>query len=150
MEARARIYTAAVEHFPEYALTGVGVGNFWGAWGRHSNYAYGRGVLGSHNVFIQVTIYWGLIGLLALIAVVWQAYRCLPRHCGSDTLSLQLLGISVAVLIWALTMHNLYAKEFSLVLGLLVGARRQIWPKGIVHQATRKPRLPRPTLARMS
>jgi O-Antigen ligase len=143
-EARGRIYTAAVEHFPEYAMTGVGAGNFWGGWGRHSNFAYHHGVLGAHNVFIQVTIYWGLVGLLALIAVVWQAYRCLPQHCGSDALSLQLLGVSVAVLIWALSMHNLYAKDFSLVLGLLVGARRQIWPKGIVHPATRKRKLPRP------
>jgi hypothetical protein len=150
-EARARIYTAAVERFPEYAITGVGAGNFWNVWGRHSGYAYGRyGVLGAHNAFIQVTIYWGLAGLLALIAVVWQAYRCLPRHCGSDVLSLQLLGVSVAVLIWALTVHSLSAKEYSLVLGFLVGARRQIWPKHIVHPATRKPSLRHPILARRS
>jgi hypothetical protein len=150
MEVRARIYTAAVEHFPEYAMTGVGVGNFWGAWGRHSNYGARGGVIGAHNVFIQVTIYWGLAGLLALTAVVWQAYRCLPRHCGSDSLSLQLLGVSVAALIMALSIHNLYAKDFSLVLGLLVGARRWLWPKGIVPPAARKQRPPRPTLARMS
>jgi hypothetical protein len=139
-EARVTIYKAAVEHFPEYAMTGVGAGNFWGAWGRYySNYGVGRGkLIGAHNVFIQVTIYWGLAGLLALMAVVWQAYRCLPRHCGSDTLSLQLLGISVAALIMSLGMHDLYAKDFSLVLGLLVGARRWIWPQGIVQPATRK------------
>jgi hypothetical protein len=141
-EARVRIYKAAVEHFPEYAMTGVGVGNFWGAWGMYSNFA---GV-GAHNVFIQVTIYWGLAGLLALMAVVWQAYRCLPRHCGSDALSLQLLGVSVAALIMSLSMQSLYAKDFSLVLGLLVGARRWIWPKGIVPPEPRKQRLPRPTL----
>jgi hypothetical protein len=143
MEARARVYTAAVEHFPEYVLTGVGVGNFWGAWGMHSNYAGRHGVSGAHNAFIQVTIYWGLAGLFTLIMVVWQAYRCLPRHCGSDALSLQLLGVSVAVLIMSLSAHNLYAKDFSLILGLLVGARRQIWPKGVVHPATREQTLPR-------
>jgi hypothetical protein len=150
-EARARIYTAAVEHFPEYAMTGVGVGNFWGAWGRHSNYGHGHfGVTGAHNIFIQITIYWGLAGLLALIAVVWQAYHCLPRHCGSDALSLQLLGVSVAALIMSLSLHNLYIKDFSLVLGLLVGARRWIWPKGIVLPATRKQRLLRPTISSVS
>jgi hypothetical protein len=149
-EARGRIYTAAVEHFPEYAISGVGVGNFWEGWGRNSNFTSGHGVLGSHNVFIQVTIYWGLAGLLALIAVVWLAYRCLPRHCGSNALSLQLLGVSVAVLIWALGVHNLYAKDFSLVLGLLVGAHRWIWPKSIVHPTTWQPRLARPILARIS
>jgi hypothetical protein len=146
-ETRVRIYKAAVEHFPEYATTGVGAGNFWSAWGVHSNYEHGRHkVVGAHNVFIQVTIYWGLASLLALMAVVWQAYRCLPRHCGSDPLSLQLLGISVAALIMSLSMHSLYAKDFSLVLGLLVGARRWIWPEGIVPPAPRKQRLPRPTL----
>jgi O-antigen ligase len=150
-DARGRIYTAAVEHFPEYAMTGVGAGNFYTEWGFRSNYGYGRrNVTGSHNVFIEVTIYWGLAGLLALMAVVWQAYRCLPRHCGSDPLSLQLLGISVAALIMSLSVHDLYAKDFSLVLGLLVGARRWIWPKGIVQPATWKQRLPRPILARMS
>jgi hypothetical protein len=150
MESRARIYTAAVEHFPEYAMTGVGVGNFWQGWGRYSNFAKGQGVSGAHNVFIQVTIYWGLAGFLILIALVWQAYRYLPRHCGSDALSLQLLGVSVTVLIMSLVIHNLYSKDFSLVLGLLVGARRWIWPKGIVQPATRKQRFPRPTITRMS
>jgi len=150
-ETRVRIYKAAVEHFPEYAMAGVGAGNFWSAWGVHSNYQYGRhGVVGAHNVFIQVTIYWGMASLLALMAVVWQAYCCLPRHCGSDPLSLQLLGISVAALIMSLSMHSLYAKDFSLVLGLLVGASRWIWPKGIQYSATWKQRPPRPILARMS
>jgi hypothetical protein len=148
---RARVYTAAVDHLPEYALTGVGAGNFRTAWGRHSSFNLGHSsVSGAHNVFIQVTIYWGLAALLVLIAVVWQAYRCLPRHCGSDALSLQLLGISVTALIMSLSMHNLYAKDFSLVLGLLVGARRWIWPRGIVQPATWKQRLPRPAIARMS
>jgi hypothetical protein len=145
MEARARVYTAAVEHFPEYALTGVGSGNFWGAWGRLSQY----GGNGAHNVFIQVTVYWGLAALLALMAVAWQAYRCLPRHCGADPLSLQLLGVSVAALVMSLGIHNLYAKDFSLVLGLLVGARRWIWPQGVVRLRSRQQRLPRFILAHM-
>lgn len=147
MEARARIYTAAMAHFPEYAMIGVGAGNFWGSWGMSSNYNLGyRSVSGAHNVFIQVTIYWGLAGLAALIALVWQAYRCLPRYCGSDVLSLQLLGVSVAVFMMSLTVHNLYAKDFSLVLGLLVGARRWIWPRGIVLPTIQKYRRLRPSL----
>ena len=149
-EPRARVYTAAVEHFPEYAMTGVGASNFWGAWGRLSQYSWGPSVKGAHNVFIQITIYWGLAGLLALIALVWQAYRCLPRHCGSDPLSLQLLGISVVALVSMLSMHNFEAKGFSLVLGLLGGARHWIWPRAIVQLATWKQRVPRPTTARVS
>ena len=149
-EARARVYTAAVEHFPEYAMTGVGVGNFHGAWGRLSQYGWGPGVKGAHNVFIQFTIYWGVAGLLALMALVWQAYRCLPRHCGSDPLSLQLLGVSVVALIVMLSMHNFEAKDFSLVLGLLGGTHRWIWPRGILQLATWKQRVPRPTISSVS
>jgi hypothetical protein len=146
-EARARLYIAAVEDFPKYAMAGVGAGNFWTAWGRQTNFQVGtRNVSGAHNAFIQVTIYWGLAALLALIAVVWQAYRCLPRHCGSDVLSLQLLGVFIAVLMLLFSMNSFYSKDLSLVLGLLVGARCWVWPKRIVQPATWKQRRPRPIL----
>lgn len=135
VEGRARVYTAAVEHFPEYMLTGVGVGNFWGVWGMHSKFASGHGVLGAHNVFIQVIIYWGLIGIGAFLAVIWQAYRCLPKQCGNDTEALCLPGIAISLLLLMLVMHNLYAKEFSLGLGLLVGARHWLWPHGVAQSA---------------
>jgi O-antigen ligase len=150
MEGRARIYKAAVEHFSEYAMTGVGSSNFWRAWGLQSNFAGHGGVIGAHNVYIQVTIYWGLAGLFSMLVVVWQAYRCLPRRCGADTLSLQLLGVSVAVFTVSLATAVIAAKDFSLVLGLLVGARRWIWPQGIVPPAMQKQRPPRPILSRMS
>jgi hypothetical protein len=146
-EARVRLYIAAMENLPDYVMTGVGAGNFWGAWGRQTNFHVGtQSVSGAHNVFLQVIIYWGLPALLTLIAVVWQAYRCFPRRCGADVLSLQLLGVSVAALIMSFSMHSLYAKDFSLVLGLLVGARCWVWPRGGLQTATRKRRLPRPSL----
>ena len=47
MEARERVYTAAIEHLPEYVMTGVGVGNFWESWGEE----HGFGVsLGAHRL----------------------------------------------------------------------------------------------------
>lgn len=128
-DGRASVYAAVFEHLPEYVATGVGAGNFWGSW----TYSKGFGGSGAHNCFVQVTIYWGLMGLLALIGVTWLAYRCIPKRCGSDALSLGLLGIAISSLLWMLVMHNLYAKEFSLGLGLLVGARSWIWPDGIVR-----------------
>jgi O-Antigen ligase len=140
MEARAAFYTAAVEHFPDYITTGVGAGNFWGPWGMRSGFAGKNGVYGAHNGFFQVTIYWGLAGLLALIALVWQAYRYLPRPFRNDMLALCLLGISVSLLTRLMATHNLYAKDFSLGLGLLVGASRWIDPKGIVQSTLHQPR----------
>ena len=133
MEGRARVYMATIEHFSEYWMSGVGAGNFWGPWGRHTSFYSNSGMSGAHNSFIQVMIYWGLPGVLALIIIVYQAYRCLPKHSGVDTLSLCLLGIGVSLLVMLMVRHNLYAKELSLGLGLLVGARCWIWPREILR-----------------
>jgi O-antigen ligase len=135
-DSRRVVYRAAFDHLPEYILTGVGAGNFWGAWGMQSGYHVNHGpgqdgVRGAHNAFIQVTINWGLAGLLALIAVVYLAYRCLPRGGGKDELVLCLYGMAVAIVLGMMVSHLLTVKEYSLGLGLLVGGHRWIWPKGI-------------------
>ena len=145
VEARTAIYTAVVDTFPEYVLTGVGAGNFWGSW------AFARGfIAGAHNVFAQVTINWGLVGLLALLMVIWQAYRCLPKQCENDGLALCLFGIAIALLLRGQFIHDFYAKEFALGLGVLVGARRWIWPQGVVQSATLRQRHSRPRLSHAS
>lgn len=132
-EGRAKVFKAAIDSLPDYILTGVGSGNFWSRWGKRSDFrdADGR-VTGSHNSFLQVTLYWGIGGLLGWLLIFWQAYRCLPLRVNSNLASLCLLGIAVSVLLYAQVIHNLYAKEFCLGLGLLVGARIWIWPQGIV------------------
>jgi hypothetical protein len=132
-DGRAKIYMAAVEHLPEYMMTGVGAGNFWDWWAESHEFRSHDGPSGAHNCFIQVTLYWGLAGLLTLIAVIWQAYRCLPKRCGADALSLSLLGLGMSLLFYLMVVHTLYTKEFSLGLGMLAGARSWIWPNGIVQ-----------------
>ena len=99
-------------------------------WRAQHRFTGRTGVVGAHNCFFQVTIYWGLAGFLALLTVIWQAYRYCPKHCGNDTLALSLLGIVVSVGLMLLIVPNLYSKPFSLGLGLLVGARYWIWPTG--------------------
>jgi hypothetical protein len=130
-EARARIYTAAVEHLPEYGLAGVGAGNFWRLWGYNHGWRGSENVVGAHNCFIQATLYWGIFGLIALIFVVLQAYRCLPRGSGRDPLALALLSICISLLLVMMESHQLYDKAFAVMLGLLVGSRRHIWPGGL-------------------
>jgi hypothetical protein len=139
MESRQRIYQAAIDHLPEYIVTGVGAGNFKGSWGVQTDFYKKkvRSVYGAHNAFIQIAIFWGLAGLLMLIVVVYLAYCCLPRGGGKDVLVLSLYGIAVALLLQLMISHVLAAKEFSLGLGLLVGAHRWIWPKGITLSARR-------------
>jgi hypothetical protein len=132
-EGRALVYQAAMDHLPEYIVTGVGSGNFWSSWGAKTEFkGMNSRVSGSHNSLFQVTLYWGIGGLLTYLLVFWQAYRCLPRRGVHDVTALCLIGISVSLLLYAQVIHNLYAKEFCLGLGLLAGARCWIWPNGVV------------------
>jgi hypothetical protein len=142
IEARARIYTAAIEHFPEYAMTGVGVGNFNGPWGMQTEFFKpSQGiVIGAHNWYIAVTIYWGVGGLVALLVMIYQAYRCLPKRSGADPLSLCLLGIAISLFLYTFVQHVIYSKTVFLGLGLLVGARLWIWPHGIAQSTSRQQR----------
>lgn len=136
-EGRAKMLEAAIDHLPEYIVAGVGSGNFWSSWGRRSAFAETDGrVSGSHNSFLQVTLYWGIGGLGTFLLIFWQAYRCLPRQINREVASLCLFGISVSLLSYTLVIHNMYAKEFSLGLGLLAGADRWIWPRGFVDASS--------------
>jgi O-Antigen ligase len=132
-ESRARIYTAAVQNLPEYGLAGVGAGNFWRLWGYNHGWRGSETVVGAHNCFIQATIYWGVPGLIALIFVVRQTYRCLPRGSGRDPLALALLSICVSHLLMMMQSHQFYDKAFAVMLGLLVGSRKHIWPGGVIQ-----------------
>ena len=131
-EARTALYQAVLVHLPEYGLTGVGAGNFWGPWGQRSQFRKGRGILGAHNCFIQITLYWGLLGLLALSSVVYRAYKCLPKKCGNNPWSLAMLGVVVSLLVFMLVTHVLSFKAFSLGLGILIGMHYWIWPAGVI------------------
>ncbi|MGE3539048.1 MAG: O-antigen ligase family protein [Candidatus Tectimicrobiota bacterium] len=131
-EGRAKVYTASLVHMPEYVVSGVGAGNFWGPWGSRSHFATARGLIGAHNSLIQVTIYWGVLSLGGLCMVLYLAWRCLPQRCGTEAASLGLLGVSVTLLLYLMATHVVSFKGFSLGLGLLVGARHWLWPQGVV------------------
>jgi len=142
MDSRTRIYKAAIDHLPEYVLAGVGAGNFWVSWGMQTDYytpsARGRGgVSGAHNAFIQVTEYWGLAALLVFVLVVYLTYRSLPRGGGKDVLALCLYGTAICLLLHLMVSHGLATKAYALGIGLMVGARLWIWPKGIVSSLRR-------------
>lgn len=152
VEGRTQVYTAALERLPEYALVGVGAGHFWRGWGVRNGFAKGHGTLGAHNCWLQLMLYWGLPGLIALGSIFFLAWRCLASFQGEDAVVLGLSGIAVSLALYTLFMHNAYAKEFSLGLGMLAGARW--WVYGVraigVHRSThawRTRRMPRVTMA---
>lgn len=134
MESRAWVYSTALERLPEYIWTGVGAGNYWKKWGFEKGFAMGSkgsiNVSGVHNTILQITIYYGVLGILAFLWTVWQAIRAVPAQCGRDPLALGLLGIMVSLAVWMLVSHNFYDKSFALGIGMLVGARQWIWPSG--------------------
>lgn len=137
VDGRTRVYTAAIEHLSEYVLTGVGIKHFYGEWGRHTRFFKDDHVSSTHNSYVQVTVYWGLAGLLTLLALVWQSYRCLPKRCGADPLRLCLLGIAVSVLMQSMVLHLLHGKEFSIALGMIAGSSLWIWPRRIIFRVRR-------------
>ena len=142
MEARARLYTLAVDRLPEYIVAGVGAGNFSKRWAFEHGFASvktspdGRTVrmkvYVAHNALIQLTIYWGILGLSTFLMMIWCVYCLIPSQCGRDELSLALLGIMVALGAYLLYGTDFSDKTHAFGVGMLVGARRWIWPSGIV------------------
>ena len=136
LEGRAWIYTTALNRLPEYFVAGVGSGNFKNRWGFEKGFAReyqgSLTVYGAHNIFLQITILWGVGGLLMYLLITWCAYRSIPLRCGRDELSLAMLGIIVSLGLYLFLTHGLYEKPFAFGVGILVGARQWIWPTGIV------------------
>jgi hypothetical protein len=129
-DGRARVYTASMQYLEEYIVFGIGAGNFATSWGiSHGYVSRGGNALGAHNALFQVTIFWGVFGLLAVLLVLWLAFRALPKRHGDDVLAISLKGIAMTVFLLLMVIHALYAKEYSLGLGMIVGARRWVWPR---------------------
>jgi hypothetical protein len=129
-DSRVSFYENAIRDVDDYWLMGVGEGNYFKHWGFVNGYAHlnvdTMVVVGVHNAFLQVLIFWGVIDLLAFLAIIWQAYRCLPRRYGSDPLALALLGLAVSLLLLLPFTHNIENKVFSLGLGMLVAYQRWV------------------------
>lgn len=136
MEARASIYTTALDRLPEYVVAGVGAGNYWSKWGFENGFAMSkRGIVkvaGLHNTLLQITVYWGVLGLVMFLLIVWGVYRHIPLHYGRDELSLALVGILVLLVALLFQSHYFFDKTFAFGVGILVGSSHWIWPRGIL------------------
>lgn len=129
-EARFRVFNSAVEAIPEYWAFGVGVGNYWKEWGADHGFGertpWGAAVIGPHNSFFAAWIYFGLPGILLLCFTCYLAGRKRPGKGSSSWEAVVLLGILVFGVQWLLFTHNLYLKEFGVILGLVMGAPRDL------------------------
>lgn len=136
LEGRAWIYTTALNRLPEYVVAGVGSGNFHKKWGFEKGFAREHGgelaVYGAHNAFLQIAIFWGVLGLLAFLLIMWCVYRSFPSRSARDGLSLALVGVVVSLGLQLSQSHVFSDKWYAIGIGLLIGARQWIWPTGIV------------------
>lgn len=139
MESRAQLYATAFDRLPEYIVAGIGAGNFHGRWGLEKGFARTRDgivvVHGVHNSLLAITVYWGSLGLLTFLWIIWQVYRSIPLRCGRDELSLALLGIIVSIGCYLFLIHGFFDKPFAFGVGMVVGASQWIWPTGVVSEA---------------
>lgn len=135
-ESRTRLYTAALNHLPEYFVSGVGSGNYYNKWGIDKGLSKTiNGVvvaIGAHNSPLQITINWGVLGLAMYLWIIWCAYSSIPLRCGRDELLLALVASLIALGLLLLRSHGFYSKSVAFGLGMIVGARQWIWPTGIV------------------
>jgi hypothetical protein len=118
IEARARIFKATVNNFPEYWAIGVGSGYYWQSWGPQN----GFGKFGPHNGFLTAWIFYGLPGVLLLGFTCFLAGVACPKPIKSSPETAALVGLLVLALFWLIFTHNLYLKSFGVVFGLLLGA----------------------------
>ena len=127
-EPRRQLYLAALDNLPEFAVSGVGAGNFWNDWGFTHEFADKPGVAhpqGVHNSFLQIGLYWGILGLGAYLVTLWALYRGLPRSSSDQMLLLGLRAIAAAMFMSLFFAHTFDGKQFSFALGVLVAER--IW-----------------------
>jgi hypothetical protein len=140
-EGRAVLLEAAIQHVGDYWLTGVGAGNYYEKWGFANGFARWSAskyqVYQAHNMFIQVMLFWGLMGLSAFLMVIWQVYRCLQQTYSKDVLAVGMLGIAITLLLLMPFASEFYDKAFSLGLGVFVAYQRWLVPSFVVPQASR-------------
>lgn len=126
---------AALEMFRDYPILGVGPGNYPL---HYLDYSEQIGLdprleqREAHSLYLQALAETGIVGALALLAILWLAlsgaWRARQRLAGRDALLAE--GIFVALvtfLIAALFLHLTYPRYLWIVIGLGLAAGRLAW-----------------------
>lgn len=125
-DSRFRLYSKGLDLFPKFWGLGVGAGNYWQSWASENGLTkatlLGPSPIGPHNGFIAAWMYFGIPGVALLCLICYLTYRHRPRRNDDSWESLAIVGLLMFGGIWLFFTHNLYLKEFGLILGLLIGA----------------------------
>lgn len=122
-DARSVIWQASIDHWHEYVWTGVGENAFKTWWGASRGFSREGLILGAHNAYLQVTIYWGVLGLAALLLMILMLWRERARIVGvldSPAATIATAWVVLVTLRLAFT-HTLYDKSIAVLVGGVVG-----------------------------
>ena len=126
-DGRTRVYRKTLANIQEVIPFGVGEARYWNEWA----FDVLEHRLGTHSTPLQVIVVWGLPGILALALVVVGMIGSLPKIRPDDPLRLGMWAIAAGVLVRWLASHTVYDKEFSVLLGIVVGAQALVWPRSL-------------------
>ncbi|HRH66853.1 MAG TPA: O-antigen ligase family protein [Bacteroidia bacterium] len=125
-DSRTKVYTAVLNNIDQYAITGIGAGNYWHGW------AVSAGItnrfttdvaMAAHNAFFQLWIYWGLPGLISFLGLIFMFRTAVDRNIEGDRMKSCLYIFITMIPMIFLFYHSFYHKSFSIGLGMLLGAR---------------------------
>ena len=125
-DSRTKVFSAIISQIDQYALTGVGAGNYWHGW------AVSAGItnrfttdiaMAAHNAFFQLWMYWGLPALLAFFVLIWTFAKAVEKNITGDRIKTSLYIFVLMIPMIFLFYHSFYHKSFSIGLGMLIGAR---------------------------
>lgn len=121
-EGRARVFNVSINTILEEGVFGVGEGNYWSDWGKSSDFARysarGVSVSGTHNLFFQIIINWGIISISIFIIFLYTIYSFRPKRNDNSTESYLFILIFVASLLYMAQIHNLQTKDFMILFSI--------------------------------
>lgn len=121
-DPRTQIYRAAFDALPRYIWLGVGNGTYEDSWGNQNGFVRGGVLVGAHDAFFQVAIFWGLPGLILLIfllVTLWRTRAKIRRLLTDSQVDLLVDGLLVVFLVRIFFTHVLYDSAFAVIIGLV-------------------------------
>lgn len=120
-ESRIHIYGTLLRTLPSYVIWGVGSGNYFSKWAFEQGLSYQGVASATHNTFLQVTVSWGLAGLVGWSAVLIVAWRTLAVATRRQLQFVPLKAFCVPLALWLMASNDIADKQMSIALGMIAG-----------------------------
>ncbi len=129
MDSRAILYIKVLKNIDEVFLIGVGEGNYFGEWGKNSD--FGRTLIDefgevtervtpTHNSFAQLLFYWGIIPIIIYAFIQYYLFTTIPKE-KTDMYNQIVIILFFSSFSLILFSNNFNAKDFSFIYGAIVG-----------------------------